>query len=718
MAENIAKTAPQRVRSVRTYWQMKGCFENRAIASHTLRMGKIQRYILEQAPVQIQEDDLLFGGNSLPDLTEEQKIEYDRLEVWYQDLPATAIYKAASTNHRVLDFEKLLQLGVNGVLAQINDLQAKIDYSKPEDCEKDYFYTACKDALLGLLTYGEHVAQAYTAAAAQQTDPVLCARFKRLAEVFAHVPAQPARDFYEALQSMWVLQYVSQCFFYDITLTGRPADYLYPYYRQDKDAGRIDDAFVQLLINDLYYRHNDIYEAWPASIMIGGVNRKGEPVWNELSYFFIKAIEQTKLVNPSVSVCYNEAMPADLMRLCVETIAKGYTRPAFFNDNVVIEGLLQAGVSLEDARYYIHSTCVEITPIATSHIMVASPYVNINKAMEMALNDGREIWGDAPEILLPANICTDSLDTYDQFLEAVLHAMSLLIHSAAVRKARQTEEYKHFAASPLSSCFINDCLDRGKDCGAGGARYGFIYPCFPGFINLIDSVAAVKRVVYEEKMCSLLQLKDILANNFEGQERIRQYFLNRCPKFGNDDPEADEIALQLYEHIRKELAKYRSSIPNGTFHPSYFAWIMHGKLGRVAAASPDGRKQGNAMSESLGAAQGRDKNGPLAVIRSISKIDQTYGIGGIATNFRFSKAMINTPAGIEAVTNLIHTFMAEKNFECQFNVVDQDILLDAKKNPENYKGLLVRVAGYSDYFVNLDPVIQDEIISRTEHCSI
>ena len=714
MAVTVEKFGYEYDRSPRIYWQMKGCFDSGDTSSHVLRMGKIQRYILENIPVQIEEESLLFGGKTLPELTPEQLVECEDLEKWYRRLPSASIYKPSDTGHRVLDYEKLLHEGVNGVLAQIERLQAAVDFSDPEDCRKHFVYTACRDALLGLLTYAEHIAQAYAVAAAEQTDPAKKARFTRLSEIFTHIPAEPARDFYEAMQSMWLLQYASWIL-RDVTLTGRPSDYLYPYYRQDKDAGIIDDEFVQLLINDLYIRHNDIYENWPASIMIGGVNRQGQPVWNELSYFFIKAIEQTKMVNPSVAVCYNEHMPADLMQLCVEMLAKGYTRPAFFNDEVIIRGLLQAGVSLEDARYYIHSTCVEITPIGTSHILVASPYININKAVEMALNNGKEIWGDAPDIRLPAKICTDTLDTYEKFLEAVQHAMSLLIHSGVVRKALQTEETKDFAASPLSSCFINDCLSHGKDCGAGGARYGFVYPCFPGFINLIDSVAAVKKVVYEEKMCTLAQMKELLATNFQGQERMRQYLLNRCPKFGNDEPVTDQLGLHLYEYIRKELAKYRTSLPNGTFHPSYFAWIMHGRLGKVSAASPDGRKQGTAMSESLGAAQGRDKNGPLAVIRSISKIDQSYGVGGIATNFRFSKAMMNTPAGVDAVIQLIHTFMAEGNFECQFNVVDQEILLDAKKNPENYKGLLVRVAGYSDYFVNLDPVIQDEVISRTEH---
>ena len=699
------------------YWLYKAQYRFRSCPNHTLRMGQVQRYIMENIPVILRETDLLHGWFCQYPLTEEESREWKTLEQWVADSPCPESFYPAATGHRVLDYEKLLKLGAKGVMHQIDSYLVTLDYADPSAAERYNLYSACKESLLGIIRYGERVCQAYTQAAQTASDPEIRARYQRLAAIFARVPAEPARDFYEAMQSMWTLQYLSH-FLRDTTLTGRPTDYLYPYYIADKAAGRIDDDFVQQLVNDLYYRHNDIYDNWPAAIMIGGVNRQGEPVWNELSYIFIRAISQTGMVNPSVAVCYNDAMPEDLLQLCVETIAGGYTRPAFFNDAVVIDGLLQAGVTLEDARYYIHSTCVEITPIATSHIYVASPYVHINKAIEMVLNDGKKLLGDDPVIDLPAEIQTDRLETFEQFFHALKHAMSLLIRAAATERCRVTEQWKQYHSAPLSACFLRDCLARGKDCGSGGARYNFTYPCFPGFINLIDSVAAVKKAVYEDRLFTLPQLREILLNDFSGAETAQQYLLNRCPKFGNDLPEADEIGLQLYDHIRNELTKYRTCLPNGTFHPSYFAWIKHAKLGKVAAASPDGRKQGTAMSESLGAAQGRDRNGPLAVVRSISHIDQSYGIGGIATNFRFSKSMMQSAQGQNAVTSLINGFMAARCFECQFNVVDQEVLLDARAHPENYQSLLVRVAGYSDYFVRLDPLIQDEIIRRTEHDSL
>ncbi|HBP38987.1 MAG TPA: formate C-acetyltransferase/glycerol dehydratase family glycyl radical enzyme, partial [Clostridiales bacterium] len=271
-----------------------------------------------------------------------------------------------------------------------------------------------------------------------------------------------------------------------------------------------------------------------------------------------------------------------------------------------------------------------------------------------------------------------------------------------------------YASCPFSSALIRDCLERGKDAANGGARYNFVYPCFPGFVNVIDSLAAVKQAVYEEKTLTLAETYTMIAENFRDYEKERLYLLNRCAKFGNDLPEADAIAYDFYRFIYDELSRYKTCL-GGTFHPSYFAWVMHGHFGKNSAATPDGRLAGTALSECLGAAQGRDRNGPTAVMRSISPIDQSLSIGGIATNFRFTKSLLAGKAGQAALASFIRAFFAGGNFECQFNAVSQKDLLDAQKNPENYQSLQVRVAGYSDYFVNLDPVIQNEVIMRTEH---
>ena len=427
----------------------------------------------------------------------------------------------------------------------------------------------------------------------------------------------------------------------------------------------------------------------------------------------IKAIETTGLVNPSVAICYNEAIPDDLFTLCLEMIEKGYTRPSIFNDDIIIKGLRQAGVSDEDSNYYIHSTCVEITPIAASNILVATPYINLNKGLEYIFNNGEKMFGND---FLRKEITTQNLselDTFEKFYSTT-KAMIDNILKGELEKIQSDVLYrKRYSSLPLVSCFINDCLEMGKDSANDGARYSFIYPCFPGFINLIDSILAIKKVVYDEKRVTLEEIRDAMKGNFDGEERLRAFLLNKCPKFGNDIEESDEIGKDLFLYIKDELKQFNTCIRNGSFHPSYFAWIMHGVFGSCSAATPDGRKQAEALSECLGSVQGMDKSGPIALMRSTSKIPQHYGIGGIATNFRFSKKFMHE--GFEQIKAFIKEFMRNGNFEAQFNVVDQQTLYDALEHPEKHKTLLVRIAGYSDYFVNLSPIIQREVISRLEH---
>jgi len=316
-------------------------------------------------------------------------------------------------------------------------------------------------------------------------------------------------------------------------------------------------------------------------------------------------------------------------------------------------------------------------------------------------------------------VTDDDLKDFDSFYAITKKVMAQIINKAIVLNADYALHCARYKSSPFSSAFINDCIERGKDSGSGGAKYNYYYPCFPGYVTVIDSLEAIKTAVYDEKKLTIDELAKMCASNFKDEERMRQYLINRCAKFGNGEEGPDNLAIDFYNFLKDELAKYRHCLEEtATFHPSYFAWIMHGMLGRETAATPNGRKQGEALSENLGASQGMDRNSPLGVVRSIAKLDQSAGIGGIATNFRFSKGFASSPDGQKAIMDFIGHFMDENCFEVQFNVIDQETLLDAKANPEKYATLMVRVAGYSDYFTNLAPEIQDEIIKRTEHSAI
>lgn len=671
----------------------KALFNENPPYAHNLRRAAIDRAIFEEYPIEIDSDELLVGRFAEPRaLDAEERALADAADKYVAASGMLAGTHNAYTGHRVIDYEKLLNVGVRGVLAEIDARAAEIDFSKPEDAARAAFYDAARISLTGFARFCER-ARARLIAEAAIAEPARREQLARMARNFERAPMEKCEHFYEAVQIMWFMQF-SLCLLGDISLTGRFDNYMYPFYKKDIESGEITPDFAREIIEHMYLKHNEIYDTWPASIMVGGVDRDGKPVWNELSYMCIEAIRATGLINPSVNVSYTEDMPEDLFDLSLEIIAQGYTRPAFFNDRVIRAGLMAAGMSERDSRYYIHSTCVEITPVGCSNVQVATPYINLNTCF--------------------VPLCDEHYDNFSDFYEAVKSGVRAIIRENMISTCKSLYRFSQYASSPLASCFINDCLERGADSGNGGARYSYVYPCFPGFLNLVDSVAAVKKAVFEERVMSYSELCELLKTNFEDGERLRQYLINRCPKIGNGLDEVDKFGVELYDLIRFELKKYTTSV-GASFHPSYFAWIMHGVLGKIGEATPDGRKRGAALSECLGAVQGMDKNGPTGILRSIEKLDQKYGIGGIATNIRFTKKLMNSPEGRRAVKDYIKTFMARDCFEIQFNIIDQKDLIEAKSEPEKHRTLMVRVAGYSDYFANLHPSLQNEIIARTEH---
>ena len=714
----------------RHYLFCRGFLETHGEDIHNLRRAKMDAYMFDHYTVEVSDFDLLIGRYSLNfTTTEDMRGEISRAQ---DIMAAVGQYqsgaKTASTGHRVIDYELLLHEGVEGVLERVRKAHAALDPYAPDRLERDITYRSMELSLSALIRFGYRTADTLATLAAETEDPERRAQLETLAALFRRVPAKPAQTFYEAIQSMWFVQF-ALALIDDITLTGHPDRYLYPYYQADLAAGRITRDFAMQLIEQLYFKHNELYDSWPASLMVGGVDRDGKPVWNELTYMCIEAIRTTGLINPSVSVCYTEDIPQNLLRLCMEIIAEGYTRPAIFNDRVIQRGLRNAGVTEEDARDYIHSTCVEITPIAAANILVATPYVNLCKAFEYILYEKQKPytvgvlqnvgpgWGGVeqnPHLLHDVDFKLSALDTWEKFLALFKKVMAEIIASHIAGVFRITELRRRYTASPLASAFLNDCITRGMDAAVGGARYNFCYPNFPGIINLIDSLAAIRQTVYEEHRMTLCDMAKLCRTNFEGMEAMRQYLINRVPKFGNDDDTVDALGVEIYNFIDSEVRKYVSPI-GGTAHPSYFAYVVHGQMGYITDATPDGRLAGHALSEHLGAVGGMDKNGPTAVMHSIAKLDQSKGIGGIATNYRFAKNFITAPNGNAAVCSFVRTFMENDCFEIQFNVIDKKDLLDAREHPENYRTLLVRVAGYSDYFVNLAENVKDEVIARTEN---
>jgi formate C-acetyltransferase len=378
----------------------------------------------------------------------------------------------------------------------------------------------------------------------------------------------------------------------------------------------------------------------------------------------------------------------------VELLARGRSHPAIFNDDVIAKGLESYGVPKEECHDYIHSTCVEITPTASSNVWVASPYTNM------------------------AQLLLDTMDreyeSFDKHLDEIFLRLDGIIERNFMEQNNHRSVRLENSMNPLLSCFVNDCLKRGLDIERGGARYNWIMPSFVGMANLVDSLFALKKAVYEEKRFGLCDLKKILEDNFEGNEELRRYLLESLPKYGNDIDEVDSYFGIITKHITEECKKYRAIHSSGNLIPSVFCWVMHEYFGRNTGATPDGRYAGFPLGDGSGPCQGREMSGPTASILSSTKWAHSELIGGIAVNMKFSKSSLGDSSA-DTMKSLIKAFILRGGFEIQINVTDRSLLLEARQNPEEHRDLVVRIGGYSDYFTRLSPQMQDEVILRTEH---
>lgn len=612
-----------------------------------------------------------------------------------------------------IDFEKLLQLGLSGLRAQIRHYRKPLDLARPADMERDAFYRGCLICLDGLADLSQRYAGHAQQMAETCSDPACRDEYLELARICRHVPQHPADTFWEALQAVHLVTF-ALCASQQMLLfqLGRPDRYLLPYYQRDLARGLITPERAQELIDCLCLMLNAYTPRGLAvGFMVGGRDGSGRDVCNDLTRMMIESIAHTRLSYPGIGLCWTDDMPDDIAQRAVELLADGLTHPALFNDGVISNGMLGAGLPPNEACLYQHSTCVEITPIASSNVYVASPYINLLQLLHDILGVPSLDVAECPAVATKAV----QYDSFDELLQAYLRHLDAAIREAAIAQntAQMTRRYN--GGWPLLSCFVNDCLSRGLDIDHGGARHNWIEPSFVGLANTIDALTAIDQLVFGENRLSLDEVRRQLLSDF-CDEQTRLMFLNYCPKYGNDDDSVDWLAELLAGHIADRCQRYETYL-GGRFHAGFFCWIMHERLGGQTAASADGRRAGTALGDGSGPAQGRERLGPTAAILSATKWDHTPMLGGIAVNLKFSKSQ-RPDDFCTGLRSLVDTFMARGGFELQVNVVDSNTLRRAQRNPEAYRDLIVRIGGYSDYFVGLSPRMQEELIRRTEHESI
>ncbi|MGI6724608.1 MAG: pyruvate formate lyase family protein [Christensenellales bacterium] len=636
----------------------------------------------------ISPDELIVGRpNHEVELTEEQ-VTFTRQ--MYQVMP----YRCGQDSHMALDYEKLLKKGTSGVCEEILRYKAALDtVMRPEDISKETFYDQCLIMLKALEDQANHYACHALALSEKEQDSVRQSELRQIADNLQTVPKYPARTFWQALQSVHFLLFSLQ----GLYQWGRPDQYLLPFYLKDLKDGIITRETAQELINCACLMMNEITgKGLAVGLMVGGRDAAGRPISNDLTYMFIQAIRDVRLSYPGVGLCVTPETPEDLLRLSLKSLAAGHTHPALFNDELITQGLTTYGVPYEEAVSYIHSTCVEITPIKRSSVWVASPYHNLLAPLL--------------EIMKQEN---ERISNLEELLTHYKQKLRQRIRYSVYDQNRQQMERSKWYTHPLVSAFVDDCLERGADLDHGGARYAFIESSFVGMSNLVDSLLAVDALVYQEKRLTLKEFSSILDKNYEGYESLRQYILNKLPKYGNDQPKADKLFGHITEWIVDEMTHYRTW-HGSRFIPGMFCWIMHVEIGKSTGATPDGRLSGVPLGDGSGPAQGRETKGPTASILSSTSWSHERFIGGIAVNLKFSKRLFNNES-LEKLLQLVRTFMERGGFELQINVLDREKLLEARKHPEQYRDLVVRIGGYSDYFINLSEAMQEEVLLRTEH---
>lgn len=640
----------------------------------------------------ITEGELIVGKRDFPLCA----IEQQEWEGIYEPIAINRSEQAGigQDSHMAIDYEVLLSKGINGIIKSIDEYL--IDCNK----EKVAYYKCCKRCLQAIIKHSESYAALAFKMSKEATDPMRQNELEKIAEICKKVPANPADSFYEAVQSV---NFITHClslnpfrsFAYQQFQLGHPDRYLLKFYEKDIQNGTITKEYAQLLLDCLGIQINmRVPNGLSCGYMVGGRDEQGNIVANELTEMCMQVIEDIRLVYPAVGLCYAEGMPEKYLNKACELLSKGYSHPAIFNDDVITKGLMHYGVPEEQAHNYIHSTCVEITPVAASNVWVASPYTNMAQLLLDLMN--REY------------------STFDDLLSAYFEKLDNRIKANFEIENKNRSIRAQNSINPLISCFVNDCLQKGVDIDRGGAKYNWIMPSFVGMANLVDSLYAIKTLVFDEKKLTLCEFGSILESNFEGNESLRFYILNRIPKYGNDVNEIDQYFSLISEHIANECKNYSGLHSNANLIPSVFCWVMHERFGRETSATPDGRKAGFPLGDGSGPCQGREMNGPTASVLSSTKWDHSKFIGGVAVNLKFFKASLGRNS-LDTMISIIKTYLKRGGFEVQINVVDNETLKKAQQNPEAYQDLVVRIGGYSDYFVRLSPEMQEEVILRTTH---
>lgn len=624
--------------------------------------------------------------------------------------------------HICPNVKEWLELGPAGVIAKAEKNLVGANASQQE------FYRCVILVMQGVQKFMQRYADLLEEKA--DSYPKYTASMCELAKICQNLQNRPAQSFHEALQSTWFLFVVLHMESNASSFSpGRLDQILYPYYQKDLAEKKMDDDQALEMIECLWLKFNEIvylrnknsakyFAGFPIgfNVAVGGQDENGNDASNALSHLLIQAQEDIGLPQPNLSVRLFEHTDQALLTHAVKCVSKGSGMPQFFNDKAIVSPLMDLGISKQDALNYAIVGCVELTTHGNNLGWSDAAMFNMNKVLELTLNHGKCL-------LTGKQMGPDlgSLSTYASFsdLEAAYQKMMEYFIEKMIPCCEGVEKaHIDCLPTPFLSAVIDDCMDKGMDVTAGGAHYNLSGIQMIQVANLADSLAAIKELVYDKKKVDASHLEKALQNNFVGDEVLRQMLLHRVPKYGNDVAWVDELGAKWALYFREQLRKYKN-YRNGPYHTGMYTVSAHVPMGQNVGASADGRFAQDPLADGgLSAVYGRDIQGPTAVLKSVSKMDNSCTTNGGLLNMKFLPDFFKTEAGITKFCNFLRAFVDLEVPHIQFNVVSKENLLDAQKHPDQYRSLTVRVAGYTAYFTELAGDLQNEIIARTSYDNI
>ena len=693
---------------------------------HTLNERELQRYTISQEDIDTYEREVIpyWKGK-----TQRERIFNHVSKEWEEAYHAgvfTEFMEQRAAGHTAMD-GKMYHEGLLDVKARIEKKIASLDYIyDPEATDKQQELEAMAISCDAAILFAERHAELAEQMAAKEQNPQRKAELEKIADVCHWVPAHAPRDLWEAIQMYWFVHLgtVTELNGWDSMNPGHIDQHLFPFYQKGIADGTLTRDKAKELISCLWIKFNNqpappkvgvtalesgTYNDF-TNINIGGVDRNGNSATNEISYIILEIQEELHELQPGLSIHIAENTPDEFLLAGIKVIRQGHGYPSIFNPDTYDKEMVRAGKSLEDAREGGCSGCIEVGAFGKEAYLLTG-YLNTPKILEITLNNGID-----PETGKKLGLETGdprTFKTFEELYEAWHKQMVYFVNLKLSVNNYIERMFSLYAPATFLSLYIDDCIEKGKDYYSGGARYNTTYIQCTGLGTITDCFTTLKKHVFEEGKYTMDEILKAVAKNWDGEEKMRQYIRNHTPFFGNDDAYADTIAVRVYDDLVKAI-EGRPNTRGGKTELNMLSTTCHNYFGSVCGATPNGRMAHFAISDGTSPAHGSDSHGPTAVIKSLGKLDQTKS-GGTLLNVRFVPALLKREEDQKKLASLIRTYFKFGGHHIQFNIVDTATLYDAQKHPDEYKDLLVRVAGYSDYFNDMTEQLQNEIIARTEN---